>query len=329
MKKKRILTALLVLLLLLALSRLDGESLLYSLKQIPLWAAVLLIGMQIVTQILVNLQWHQIAKLSVPSISFWDMMYINCQGALMDSITPGVKIGGEITRAVQISKIANCSGEGAASIVAVQKMFSLSALFFIQLFAVGYFIGHVPFLQGIYLQILIYAVLILFLLVFAGIFFAPNRIRAYLQAKESSRFSCLRKVQSFLLSLTEHVSHIRKNKRVWVMLFLLSVIIWLLYPVKMYILVLQVSPGVSLLYIGAIAFISYMVAMLPIFPGGLGGFEGTMTGLLLVVGLTVSSAAVITILFRFVTFWFVMLLSLAYIPLYKSGKKRAHSRNMG
>ena len=111
MKKKWILTVLLILLLLIALFQLDGESLLHSIRQIPLWLALSLMGLQVVSQILVNIQWYQIAKLSGTPVSFRDMIYINSQGAVMDSITPGVKIGGEVTRVVQISRKTECAGE--------------------------------------------------------------------------------------------------------------------------------------------------------------------------------------------------------------------------
>ena len=313
MKKKWLFTALLVPLLLFALSRLDAQSLLHSVKQIPLWLAASLVGLQIVSQLLVNLQWHQIAKFTDADVSFGNMFYINCQGAVMDSITPGVKVGGEVTRAVQIGRMGNCSAEQAVAVVALQKLFSLSAFFFINLFTVGYLIGRVPLLQVRYVQFLVYGILLLFLLLFAGIFFAPQRIKAYLQTRENPRFSWMRRVRGFLLTLLDQVASIRKNTKAWVMLSLLSLFIWLLYPVKMYLLAVQFFPDANAVYIGAVTFASYMVAMIPVFPGGLGGFEGTMSGLLLAMGLEVSDAVVVTVLFRFVTFWFVMLLSLGFI----------------
>ena len=315
-------TALLVPLLLFALSRLDAHSLLHSIRQIPLWLAALLIGLQIVSQLLVNLQWYQIAKFTDADISFGNMFYINCQGAVMDSITPGVKIGGEVTRAVQISRRGNCSGEQAVAVVALQKLFSLSAFFFINLFTVGYLIGRVPLLQIRYMQFLVYGILLFFLLLFAGIFLAPRRIKTYLQTRENSRFSWMRRVRGFLLTLLDQVISIRRNTKA---LFLLSFFIWLLYPVKLYLLAIQFFPEAPAVYIGAITFASYMVAMIPIFPGGLGGFEGTMSGLLLTMGFEVSDAVVVTVLFRFVTFWFVMLFSLGFIGWCKLVKGTAVS----
>ena len=324
MKKKwryhpvRWLLALLILLFLfLALSRFDAGNLLHSVKQIPLWSVALLLGLQIVSQLLVNLQWHQIAKSSGVPLAFRDMLYINCHGAVMDSITPGVKIGGEITRSVQISRTANCSGEQAAAVVALQKLFSLSAFFLINIFALGYIISHAPILEACYLRFFVYGILVLFLLFFLCLFLMPRRIKTYLQKKDAPRSSWALKTRGFFLALLEQIISIRKNTKICIMLFLLSNLIWLMYPVKMYLLAIQFLPDVTILFTGAASFVSYMVAMLPLFPGGLGGFEGTMSGLLLAMGFMQSDALVITVVFRFITFWFVMLFSLIWIGFYK------------
>ena len=314
---KVLLGLLIILLLFLTLSRFDGWDLLHSIKQIPLWSLPLLLCLQLISQLLVNLQWYKIAKFANASITFRDMFYINSQGAVVDSITPGVKFGGEVTRGVQISRIGNCSGGQAAAVVAVQKLFSLSAFVLISLFAVSRIIVFSPFLEAAHLQFLVYGILAIFLLLFACFFFMPQRMKAYLLVRKNPRFSWALRVKNFFLTMLDQVISIRKDSKTCLMLFLLSFLIWLIYPLKMYLLAVQVFPGVNIIYIGAVTFVSYMVAMLPIFPGGLGGFEGAMTGLLLVMGFTQSDAFVITILFRFVTFWFVMLLSAAFIVFYK------------
>jgi len=317
MRKKWLFAALLIPLFLFALSRLDAQSLLHSAQQIPPWLAALLLGLQIASQLLVNLQWHRISRFTAANVSFGSMFYINCQGAVMDSITPGVKIGGEVTRAVRIRQVGNCSGEQAVAVVALQKLFSMSAFLFLALFTVGFLASEVPLLQAGYARFLVYGILLMFLSLFAGVFLAPRRIKAWLQAREAPRFSWARRARGFLLTLLDQVAVIRENAKAWVALSLLSFFIWLLYPVKLYLLVMQFPFDAHAAYVGAATFASYMVAMLPIFPGGLGGFEGTMSGLLLAMGLGMSDAVVVTVLFRFVTFWFVMLFSLGFIGLRK------------
>lgn len=285
---------------------------------------VLLICLQVASQLLVNTLWHQVAKLANMSISFRQMLYINCQGAVVDAITPGVKFGGEVTRAVQISRTQSCTGQQAAIVVAMQKLFSLSALFIIFLFTVGLLIGELPLLRAGYLQFLLYGVLIFLILSFLGILLAPHYVRTYLQKVQSPRSRWRRRVRDFILTLLEKVETIRKTPKRCGALFLLAFLIWLLYPAKLYLLVIQFVPNTSAAYVWSVAFLAYMVAMVPIFPGGIGGFEGTMTGLLVAIGFMINDAAVITVLFRFVTFWLVILLSLVFIAFRKFKCKKGH-----
>lgn len=304
--------------LLLAASQFDVNTLRLSMARISPGLIAILLGLQIITQLLLNVQWGRIAHLANTPLSFRKMLYINSQGSVIESITPGAKIGGEVTRAILISRMSGCSGEEAASVVALQKLFSLSAFFLINMFAVGYLIGQVPLLNTAYIQFSIYGILSAFLVLFAAIFIAPHQISNYLMQKKASRFTCILKLHHFMLTLLAQVQLIRNKRGEWVLQFLLSVLIWVLFPIKMFLLTLPFFPEAHFIYISAITFLSYMVAMLPIFPGGLGGFEGTMSGLLLIMGMSLSDAAVIAVIFRFVTFWFVILISLAFVGIYKA-----------
>ena len=71
------------------------------------------------------------------------------------------------------------------------------------------------------------------------------------------------------------------------------------------------------IFLTELTFISYMVGMIPLLPGGLGGFEATMTSLLIVMQINSNDALAITLLFRFITFWFVVLISLLYAGIWK------------
>lgn len=320
---KWFIAAMVIALLALTLWRFDSQSLLHSLRHIPLWLMALLLGLQIISQLLVNTLWHSIAKLTNTPISFGKMFKINSQGAVVDAITPGVKFGGEVTRGVQIKRVANCDGTQAATLVVLQKLFSLTAFFFALLFAIGTLTRQVPVLQAWATQMLFYGVSLALLLLFLGILLAPQAAQSYIQKRNALRFAWARKLRGFVLTLLTQVEAVGKHRMQLTALFGLSLLIWLLYPLKLYLLVVQFAPDISIVYIAAIAFVAYMVAMLPIFPGGLGGFEGTMTALLAVFGLAAGDAAVTTILFRFVTFWFVMLMGLAVIAV---GKAAQHMR---
>ena len=303
MKKKLILAAVILPLLIFALTRLDWQGVRESMRQLPVWVVALLVMLQVVSQLLVNTLWHSVANAANVKISFWQMFYVNCQGAVIDSITPGVKFGGEVTRAVQLAKTAGCETAQAASIVAVQKLFSLSALFFVLVLVAAFFVG------GIAMPIILAGLLAVFLVVLA----VPHRLLHRINTQKPGKSTKLYQIKLFAAAMLGHICIIRKKPLRLVGLFLLALFIWVLYPVKLYIIVVQFMPVMPLLQVGAIAFMAYMVAMLPIFPGGLGGFEGTAVGLIMAAGMVTENATVVTVLFRFITFWLVMLASLVVV----------------
>jgi len=329
-----------------ALSHFNLAGLTQSISQISWWLIAVLAILQLASIVMVNAQWHKVAQFSRAQLTFRDMFRINCQGAVMDSITPGVKIGGEVTRAVQISRTGNCCNTEAAAVVAVQKLFSLSAFIFINLFALGYLV-RTPAVQAIpgatALQIAVYGVLVSLLVLFLAIFIAPHKLsRALLRKENAAQMSpratqmlvktdpqhaekpaASHRLRTFALSLLQQVKLVRQNTKACVYLVMLSFAIWLMYPLKMYLLATQIYPDAHAIYLTAVTFAAYLVAMIPLFPGGLGGFEGTMTGLLLLGGFATGSALVITVIFRFFTFWFTMLISLVYLALERPAEKIA------
>ena len=311
---KKIWYGVLLLLLVFVIAQLDLRALADSLLQIPLRIIGLMIALQIASQFLINLQWYQVAKFSDARISFRKMFLINCQGAVVDSVTPGVKVGGEVTRAVQISRKGNTSVEQAAAVVAVQKLFSLSAFFFINLFAVGFILSDIQTLQTGGLHFVVYGILIFFLIAFVSILIFPKKILEYLNRSSDVPQKKVRsKLRGFAKTTLSGLLHLRKNSKTWISILALSFFIWILYPFKMYLLTMHLYPEANFVFLGAVTFVAYMVAMIPIFPGGLGGFEGTMTGLFIAGGFESSDAVAIAIAFRFFTFWFVMLMSLAFL----------------
>jgi len=179
-----------------------------------------------------------------------------------------------VARAVQIKRVGNCSAVEASTVVALQKFFSVGTMLFVMLLTVG-------FMPGID-TIFIYGILLSFLVVFAGIMIL---LRSRGWKLEIGSWKKSEKLVSILLPL----------------------ITWLIYPAKMFILTWQFYPEVHFFHIASVVFLSYMVALIPIFPGGLGGFEATMVGLLTALGFSVGTATAVTIMFRFITFWFVML----------------------
>lgn len=307
----------LILFLTITLWQFDRIELIDSFRHISPGLILSLIGLQIISQLLLNTLWYQVAHFTKTNISFWRMFYVNCQGSIIDAVTPGVKFGGEVTRAVQISRLANCSVKQGATTVAIQKTFSLSSLFLLLLVSVGFFMHGTLFPQIPFLRILLFLLLILLFVIFTMILLMPQRIQSYFFKNAEMQQKTQGTIRRFCFTFLTHLIRIRKEKRTFVLLFVLSFLMWALYPIKLYLIALQFAATAPSLSLGTIGFAAYMVAMLPLFPGGLGGFEGTMSALLVGYGFIISDAAVITILFRFFSFWLVMLGSLGFVLLTK------------
>ena len=286
-------------LLVVAIFHLDVDLLVESLLSLSPWVLVLLFALQIITQLLINLQWYLIAKASGSPIAYRDMVYIHSQGSIVDAITPGVKIGGEMTRGVLLAKIGQYTPSQAGAVVAVQKIISILAMAVVMLLLASHVVAWV-------------AVALL-----APFIIAPGPIRRYVMGRQAPKHPLCGKVRGFFIMLLHQLMGVKANKKICLLLWGISICIWALYPIKSYVLVLQFYPDAHFIYIAGITFGAYMVAMLPIFPGGVGGFEGTMIGLLVAMGLGLEGASMVAILFRFMTFWLVMLMGVVYVWGYK------------
>lgn len=292
----------------------DFNSFVGSLEQVPISYLLILLALQLVTQLLLNYQWCRIGQAVGSPLGFVKMFYINAQGTLMETITPGVKVGGEVVRVFLLKKEFDCSTDKAVAIVALQKLFSLTAFFGLNLMALLH-ISQVVTVQG-NLQGLIYLILLSLMGLMLAILFFPAKIAAWLESF-SPGHKWLRVGKGFLLELLTHTTNLKEKRMEWWKQFGLAVAIWLLFPVKLFLLVKAFSFEGSFLFTAEVAFISYLMGMIPLTPGGLGSFEATMTGLLLLMGLAVYDAAVIAVVFRFVTFWFVALLSIVVVFCWK------------
>ncbi|MCL2213125.1 MAG: flippase-like domain-containing protein [Oscillospiraceae bacterium] len=292
-------------LLVFAISQIDREELVRSVQQIPWWLLPALFTFQIVTQLFVNLQWFYISKLTGARLSFGQMFRINCHGIVYDSVTPGLKVGGEISRAMRIRETGEVSGDKAAAMVALQKLFFIATQYMVLLVAGGQ------------LHIALYLLALPLLGAIVVVFFIPDIIHAKMTRMKQPKRRLIMRVHRIILALLDQMNSLRCNKKGLINLTLLSIFIWLLYPAKLYLLAMFFSPTITIFQITAITFTAYIIATLPLFPGGLGGFEGTMTALLVSAGYVVSDAAAATIVFRFVTFWFLLLFSLFCIGVYK------------
>ncbi|SHE74098.1 lysylphosphatidylglycerol synthase transmembrane domain-containing protein [Alkalibacter saccharofermentans] len=264
---------------------------------------VLLIALQVFTQTIISLQWCTILEWNGMSLGFWKMLLINFRSSIVEAITPGAKIGGEAYKTVALKRELSCTMEKSASIVALQKMFSFFGLTSLAGFSGLYFfiinvdngknIGWVlgSLVMAAVLGLMIYSFL--------------NPTAAGEKLKGKNKIGKIAK--SFFISYGICVTNIKEKPFGVFKQLLMTFTMWMTYPVKLYIILLAFSIDISMLGVIAITFGAYVVGTLPVTPGGIGGFEMTMCGLLAMVsGVGLEQALVISVIFRFITFWLVV-----------------------
>lgn len=300
----------------------DFASFIINIKKVSFLAFAGLLIIQVFSQLLVNYQWCRIGKIMGGEHNFFKMLYINARGMIIESVTPGVKIGGEVTRAVLLKSDLNYSAGEAATLVTIQKMVSLFSFFLVNLFAFAHISSRVDFFQGVVLKAIIY----LFIFMLIGILVAIFVLTNYFEEK-AIRHSPKRKWTSalhrYVLTLLSSIKILKGIKGEMCKQFFISLSIWLLFPLKMILLVRLFSAGFDPIYLTEVTFISYMAGMIPLLPGGIGSFEAAMTSLLMAMNIDYNGALAITLLFRFITFWFVIIISLIYTGIWKMGRRKA------
>jgi|LSQX01.2.fsa_nt_gb uncharacterized protein (TIRG00374 family) len=311
-----LITFIAALLLVWLLLKTDLKGILAAAGQIPVGLLLTLAGMQILTQLLLNFQWYRLCQVFGWPVSFLKLLVANSYGAVADAITPGEKVGGELVRLVQIRKFLGYSTGEAAILLAIQKALSLSALVLLNLLVVATMARHVSFLQAWPVRLFF---LLLLIAVGAFLFFLLFRTGAL-----SRRLARVKTSRKWFLAFANWVEEfarqtetIRQKRGECLFQLALAVLIWAIFPLKLVLLILPHTGSIPTLVLFGTAFLSYFAGMIPLLPGGLGTFEAAMSGILNAYGLALNQAVAVTVVFRFITFWFVLLLSLLVIGGYR------------
>lgn len=300
----------------------DFVEILTHLKEISIELIALLIFFQCLTQVLLMIQWARITK-SIHQNAYEiknfykKIFYILSAGSVVEALTPGAKIGGEVTRLYYLKNVFKLDTKKAGNIIVVQKSISMSVLFSICIFSMSYVFFTVSLGLNIVWKCLLLGISMISLIVLLSLLFGTKAMIRVMETKKSKR---MKKLCVLLVSYEESLGMITKKE--WIFEFIISLIVWLLFPIKMLILIYSFGINKPIILVFAITMTAYMIGTLPISPGGLGAFEGTMVSLLSMIGITAYTGLTITLIFRFVTFWFVMLVSGGYALVYQFIQKR-------
>lgn len=311
-KMQSLIIPLAVVLLVYLVWQADLRGIFSHVRALPVGLLLTLIGLQLVTQLLLNYQWYRLCRVFGWPASFFQLLLVNSYGAVADAITPGEKVGGEVVRVVKLRSYLGYSTGQATILATVQKALSLSALVLLNLAVVVTMAKHISFLQGWPVRLLLFLILLATGAFLFYLFFRTHSLRNRLALVKTSR-KWLLSLVNWVEDLATQTDRIRQKPGEWFLQIALAVLIWVIFPLKLVLLILSHTNTIPLLMLFGTTFVSYFAGMIPLLPGGLGTFEATMSGILTAYGLPLNQAVAITIVFRFITFWFVLILGLVFI----------------
>lgn len=306
-------------LLIYIIKNMDFILVLNSIQKIPLYLLFISLGLQIVTESLLSYQWYRIAKMLSLSGSYIDHYASNCVESFFDAISPGAKIGGEVMRVFFLKDKLGYTNQDALSLLAIQKAFSVFSFLILSILStLGIFLNF-KFIDSFIsrISIIVFSVFLLWLVMY----FLLNSENIYQKIKnKKNKSKILISIEEWLKNFNIHICKFKSDFRELFIQILISFLIWIIYPIKLFILV-SYFQDVNFFYLLAIVFISYFLGNIPILPGGLVAFEGSMTVLLMsMFHISYETSFALSIIFRFVTYWFVILISLKGVFLWKHRK---------
>jgi uncharacterized protein (TIRG00374 family) len=166
-------------------------------------------------------------------------------------------------------------------------------------------------------NLVVFAVVFLLLVIFI---IKPNSVNSFIRPIPVIPARIKLKAESFLISLQETFANLMRNTKLCLFMLIQAFAIWLLYVVKAYIIVQSLAIESSIMEVAVATLFSYMIAMVPLFPGGLGSFEAAYTFMFVSMGYDIEQGIAAALALRLVTFWFVFLISVLYMVFHAMTK---------
>lgn len=264
-------------------------------SQVSLPHLLILCLLQLATICLISRQWQLLVLESGDRISYLTMISIILAGSFTEAITPAVKAGGEATKVVLLQKHTQLGLSGSLAVTAAQKALSMAAFALLTLSSLLWALRFIPVDPALRSGLLWAQGIMLGLVVLSGLIFVLLRLPQL-------------PVPRWMAGFRQAMVLLTGNRRVMAGQFLLALVIWALFALKAGLVVWMLGLDISIAATAAVTYLSYLAGMAPL-PGGLGAFEGAAALFLAGLSVTPENALAFALVLRFVTFWFVFLVS--------------------
>ena len=257
--------------------------------------------------------WHFLVSQKV-RISFWQIFLINQAASLVESLTPSVKLGGEAAKVFLLRQRTRQDYSSLTGILLLHKLLTLGPFLFLSLliFWPALHMLQLPPVFYLSLPVLVFALIVLIIFCFPQAQTGQNPQTASnqpdFQDNLKSMALLIGKIRLFLSAARRTAAGLLTPAQTLGLLSL-SLLIWLFYPLKVYLVCVFLGLETGFVLIALATISAYLISMLPLLPGGLGTYEGTMTLALTLGGLSPAEGLSISLLSQAMTFWFPLLLA--------------------
>ncbi len=289
---------------------------------------IFLFLLQIFSSLLVAYRWHYLLQKKHHTLPLTTIYAITMTGSFVENATPSSRLGGEATKMYLFHRYTSHSYSDLAGITLCLKYFSLMPLLIIiSIFLIpGIMRFDMPPITYVAFAFLVAFVSLLAFIYHRGGKNEESRNNSEeipsskndFTPKRTSLFS-LNNFSSFIKEKYQAISNFTRQASIHsrniittgdrVILILISIFIWGLYPLKVYLVVTMLGFGLDIFTIAIVSFSAYLVSLLPLSPGGLGLFEGSMVFMFALVGISPPQGLAIALLSRLVIYWFPLLIS--------------------
>ncbi len=315
--KKSLLLVVGILLCLGVVLILGWEDVYRVLRQVTLTQLFLLTLLQLSTLLATTYILHYLLKQKSPGVSLASVFGINLAGTFIESITPSVKIGGEALKVYLMQRETRLKYPQLTAIMLLSKFFSMLPFLLITFITllVAFFSFEVPtFVYLAFMGLVFFLALFFLLFNLQGLglgalgrrFF--NREKGY-PAWVIKIFNKIEKVYGFMMETSLQSKTVLQAPKKRLFLFAIAFMVWALYPVKVYLVAGILGFELNIVVVIIATYTAYLVSMVPLLPGGLATFEGSMALVLATEGLSSHEAFSIALMTRVITFWIPLMIS--------------------
>lgn len=249
-------------------------------------------------------------------------------GLAVNNITPSGRGGGEPVRAYMLGKYSKAPMENAfATVIADRGLdtfpFVLLAVLTI-IFSVMYIKLPLWVVYG-----LIVSLIVLITIFLVALFMSVNRtmgeritlwlVRVVKRFSSKKHHEIETKALSAMEGFQKSMRIMISDKRVLLYGLPISLLIWFMEIIRVYIVFSSFGVSVSLGIIAAVFVIATLLGMIPLLPGGVGAVDGIMIILYSAAGVPPSISAAATIVERLISFWMTSFIGIAMLPYVGSG----------